>query len=286
MGLWTQTIGLPARCTLFSSAEAERAGADLAIGRVLRVEASGAQAPSHDIAIWNDVVASQGTRLNPQNCPDVFLLNQSACGRVYRRAFLDRIGFSFVDKVIFEDILAHFQLLLVARTVVLVDEPVYFYRVGHQGQITDRKDHTIFDILPVLNRIIDELWKHSATAEVWANFIFLQSWVMLWLCSQIADKQREMLISGFAKIALKFPPRGLIRFRQKFRHDAQASMAVGLQLFGDTDLFEECLRIADASERAKKVVGSNILQRFFIARAQLTSQLARISSRRSWRGAS
>ena len=165
---------------------------------------------------------------------------RSHCGRVYRRAFLDRIGFSFVDKVIFEDILAHFQLLLVARTVVLVDEPVYFYRVGHQGQITDRKDHTIFDILPVLNRIIDELWKHSATAEVWANFIFLQSWVMLWLCSQIADKQREMLISGFAKIALKFPPRGLIRFRQKFRHDAQASMAVGLQLFGDTDLFEEC----------------------------------------------
>ena len=53
-------------------AEAERAGADLAIGRVLRVEASGAQAPSHDIAIWNDVVASQGTRLKSAELPRHF----------------------------------------------------------------------------------------------------------------------------------------------------------------------------------------------------------------------
>jgi hypothetical protein len=38
-----------------------------------------------------------------------------------------------------------------------------------------------------------------------------------------------------------------------------------------------------ASERAKKVAGSDILRRLFVARAQLTSRLARISSQHRWR---
>ena len=268
--------------TMYSalSSAAESVGADLAIARILRVDASGVELPSHDISRWTDIIASGGTRLIPRDCPDVFLLNQSACGRIYRRMFLERTGFAFVDGVVFEDVIAHFQLLLGAKVVVLVDEALYFYRIGHQGQITGRKDRAILDILVVLNRVLDELWNHSANAELWANFIFFQSWTMLWLCAQITEADREKLISGFARIALKFPPRGLIRFRQKFRHDARASTAVGLQLYGNADLFAECVRIADASERAKRVVNSDILQRFFIARAQMTSRLARLASQR------
>ena len=264
--------------------EAESAGADIAIGHGMLVDpASGAQHPFQDIERWNEVIASHGRRLNPQNCPDLFALDTSACRRVYRRAFLERIGFAFVDGILFEDVIASYQLLFRTNSVVLVDETLYFYRVGHSGRITDRKDHALLDILVVLNMVLDELWDHSAGAELWANFIFFQSWVMLWLCAQITDEYRDKLISGAASIALRFPPRGLLRFRQKFRHDIRASTAVELQLYGNARLFAEFARTQVASERAKKVASSGLLRRFFIARAQLTSRLAGIYSRRKSR---
>jgi glycosyltransferase involved in cell wall biosynthesis len=272
--------------TMYSvlSSRADRAGADLAIARGLLVDpVSGAQHPFQDILRWNEVIAAHGSHLNPRNCPDLFTLDTSACRRVYRRSFLENIRFSFRDGTLFEDVIANYQLLFRTNSVVLIDEALYFYRVGHPGRITARKDHALLDILIVLNIVIDELWKHSAGAELWANFIFFQSWVMLWLCAQITDEHRERLISGAASIALRFPARGLGRFRQKFRHDTRASTAVQLQLYGNAHLFAEFAQTQVASERAKKLVNSDILRWFFIARAQLTSRLARIDSQRKLR---
>jgi len=264
--------------------EAESAGADVAIARNLRVNStSGAQEPALDIARWNEFILSHGRRVNPQNCPDLFVLDQSACRRLYRRAFLEGVKFAFVDEVLFEDYIANFQLLFRTSRVVLIDEALYFYRVGDQGQITGRKDRKILDVLIVFNMIVDELWNHFASAELWANFICLQGWYMMWLCAQICDEHREQLASGGARMARSFPPRGLIKFRQKFGDDPRVTTAVDLQLYGNGRLFAEFARTQVASERAKKVVRSNFLQRFFIARAQLTSRLARMSSRRRWR---
>jgi glycosyltransferase involved in cell wall biosynthesis len=265
-------------------AEAESVRADLAIARGVRVEAaSSTQHPFHDITRWQKVIASYGTRLDPRKCPDVFTLDTSACRRVYRREFLERIGFAFVEGILFEDVIAHYQLLLRTNSELLIDQAHYYYLVGHAGQITSRKDHALLDILRVSNRVLDELWNHGADTELWANFIFFQSWVMLWLCGQITDAHRKELIAGGVRIALQFPPRGLARFREKFRQDAKVSTAIELLLYGDVDLFAEFARIAITSERARKIAGSEILRRFFIARAQLTSRLARLSSRRKWR---
>ena len=264
--------------------EAERAGADLAIGRGMRVEeASGAQMTSLDLGRWSELIASQGRRVDPRNCPDLFVLDHSPCKRLYRRAFLEKIGFAFVDGVIFEDVIANYQVLLRTKLVVLIDEPLYFYRVGRHGQITERKDRTVLDILLVFNMVVDELWNQSASAELWANFICVQGWYMLWLCAQITDEHRETLASGATRIARRVPPGGLIRFREKFGDEPRVTTAVDLQLYGSADLFAEFARTEVASERAKKVTSSDILRRLFIARAQVTSRLARMSSRRRLR---
>jgi glycosyltransferase involved in cell wall biosynthesis len=272
--------------TMYSvlTSEAESAGADLAIARNVRVNPTlGTEEPPLDIARWNEFIASHGRRVNPRGCPDLFTLDMSACRKVYSRAFLERIGFAFVDGVIFEDFIAHFQLLFRTNLVVLIDEALYFYRVGHQGQITGRKDGAVLGILLVLDMIVDELWNHSASAELWANFICFQGWIMLWLCSQITDEHRKRLSSGSARVARRFSPRGIIRFRQKFWGDPRVTTVVELQLYGNVDLFAEFARTQVASDRAKKVVGSDVLRRLFIARAQITSRFARISSRRRWR---
>jgi hypothetical protein len=137
--------------------------------------------------------------------------------------------------------------------------------------------------VPAFNLILDELWNYPASAELWANLIYFQGWLILWITSQITAAHREEFVASFTRIALKFPPQGLERFREKFHHDAKVTTAVELQLYGNTDLYAEFARTEVASERAKKVVNSGVLRRFFIARAQLTSGLARISSRRRWR---
>ena len=265
-------------------AEAESAGADVAIATGVDVDStSGAQSPSRDIEAWNEFIASHGRHVIPRNCPDLFALDLSPCRRVYNREFLERIGFTFVEGVIFEDLIANYQLLFRTNFAVLVDEPMYFYRVGRQGQISGRKDHTVLDILLALNMVVDELWNHSASVELWANFICVQGWYMLWNCQQITDEHRERLASGATRIALKFPPRGLTRFRQKFADDPRITTAVDLQLYGNADLFAEFARTQVVSERIKNAVGSDLLRRLSMARAHVTSRFARMSSQRRFR---
>jgi glycosyltransferase involved in cell wall biosynthesis len=263
---------------------AESAGADLAIARNLRVDPiSGSQEASHDIGRWNEFIASHGRLVNPRNCPDLFLLDHSPCKRIYRREFLERAGFAFADGLVFEDLISSFQLLCKASSVVLIDEALYFYRVGRPGQITARADHSLLDAVPAFDLILDELWNYPASPELWANFICFQGRLILWLTSQIKEAYRGEFIAGFARIARKFPPQGLARFREKFQHDTKVTTAVELQLYGNRELYAEFARTGVASERAKVVVSSGVLRRFFIARAKLTSGLARISSQRRCR---
>ena len=68
-----------------------------------------------------------------------------------------------VDGLIFEDVLAHYQLLFASRTCLLLDRPFYKYRINHPGRITDKKDRDILTIFEVLRRSQDTLRAHGAT---------------------------------------------------------------------------------------------------------------------------
>ena len=81
--------------TMYSvlSAEAESAGADVAIATGVDVDStSGAQSPSRDIAGLNEFIALHGRHVIPRNCPDLFPLDLHLGRRLYKREFLDRIG--------------------------------------------------------------------------------------------------------------------------------------------------------------------------------------------------
>ena len=264
--------------------EAESAGAEVAIARNVRVDqASGAQMPGVEIDRWNEFIAAHGRRVNPRNSPDLFLLDHSPCKRVCERSFLESMGFRFAEGLVFEDIISGFQILCEANLVALIDEALYFYRVGRPGQIIGRRDQVILDIVPALRTIMDELWNHSASDELWANFICFQGRLVLYLTSEILSVHKEKLVAGCAAIARKFPPGGLTRFREKFQSDAPVSTAVELQLYGDPALYAEFAQTKAVSARAERVASSRVLRRFFAARAQVTSRLARIASERRWR---
>jgi hypothetical protein len=203
---------------------------------------------------------------------DLFILNPSACTRLFSRSFLRNTKFSFANGLLYEDVIASFQLLLRARAVVLVDEPFYFYRVGHSGQITARKDRKVLDILAVMELVVRELRMHRASAEVWARFIYFQNRIMLWLCAQVDAAYSTDLVRGAFKIGRSFPARSLEIFWQKFASDMGAQTGVCLQLYGNAGIYGDFARTGTLPEIAKDIVTSEAVRRFFLMRARLISR--------------
>ena len=151
--------------------------------------------------------------------------------------------------------------------------------MSRHWQIIECKNNTVLDILRVFNKVVDEFWNKSVSAELWPNFICFQGRYMLWLCAQMTDDHRERLARRATRIARRFPGHGLIRFREKFGNESRVTRAVDLQLYGNAEPFAEFARTQVASERAEKVASSDILRQSLVARAQATSRLARMSPR-------
>ncbi len=110
--------------------------------------------PFFDRAVW-DRIAVRCTRgpFQFREEPRVLLLEPAAWKRLYKRSFLDRIGFQFARGLIFEDVPAHFQVLAEAESVSLLDKVVCYYRMGRPGKITARRDRTLFHVFDVFDLV-------------------------------------------------------------------------------------------------------------------------------------
>lgn len=188
--------------------------------------------PFQDNTLWESLISKDAQLFDPSATPDLFILDTSACRRLYRRSFLKASNFEFADGFLFEDVLANYQLLSKTSRVVLVNKPFYCYRVGHSDRITSRKDAKILQIIEIMQKCIMELIGYQASSELWANFIWFQNWVLLWLCAQIDDADTDKFIQGAFNIARQFPKNGIRCFRRKFSDDERAQRGVFLQLLG------------------------------------------------------
>jgi len=192
-----------------------------------------------DIELWERLISEEAQLYNPLLTPDLFLLSTSACWRLYRQSFLKEKDFKFANGLIFEDILAHYQLLCSTSRVALINKLFYYYRTGHTGRITERKDHKILDVIKILQQCIIALKKNQASAQLWGNFIWFQNWVLLWLCCQINDGDSRKFTNGAFKIARQFPHDGLQFFKCNFLHDEHAQKGVFLQLIGSSSIYRD-----------------------------------------------
>jgi glycosyltransferase involved in cell wall biosynthesis len=192
---------------------------------------SGHTRPFHDHGRLSALAAVQTGVFNPRHVPEVFALDTSVCRRLYDRAFLERLGFRFAEGLLFEDVLAHFQLMLVATRIRVVDRSCYRYRINHPGRITDRSDARILTIFEILVRSQRVLTEEDASLDIWATFIWFQSWVLRWLGSQIATVHRADFVYGIHALVERLPSAALVRFLQQFAHDRQALEFVALERF-------------------------------------------------------
>ncbi|WNF27363.1 CDP-glycerol glycerophosphotransferase family protein [Streptomyces sp. C11-1] len=115
-------------------AELDRSGSDFATGNVLRLRADGGleQSPMYRRPMEKARSATHVTR-------DWLLLgDRIACNKVFRRSFWDEHAFAFPTGVLYEDIAVVLPAHFLARSVDVVEEPVYHWR-DRDGSITTRR---------------------------------------------------------------------------------------------------------------------------------------------------
>ncbi|WP_411079389.1 CDP-glycerol glycerophosphotransferase family protein [Streptomyces sp. cmx-18-6] len=115
-------------------AELDASGSDFATGNVLRLRANGAleQSPMFRKPMEKARPATHVTR-------DWLLLgDRIACNKVFRRTFWDEHAFAFPTGVLYEDIAVVLPAHFLARSVDVVEEPVYHWR-DRDGSITTRR---------------------------------------------------------------------------------------------------------------------------------------------------
>ncbi|MFG2592693.1 CDP-glycerol glycerophosphotransferase family protein [Streptomyces sp. NPDC048438] len=114
--------------------ELDASGSDFATGNVLRLRANGVleQSPMFRRPMEKPRRATHVTR-------DWILLgDRIACNKVFRRSFWDQHAFAFPTGVLYEDIAVVLPAHFLARSVDVVEEPVYHWR-DRDGSITTRR---------------------------------------------------------------------------------------------------------------------------------------------------
>ncbi|MFF9686048.1 CDP-glycerol glycerophosphotransferase family protein [Streptomyces sp. NPDC014623] len=114
--------------------ELDASGSDFATGNVLRLRADGTleQSPMFRRPMEKHRRATHVTR-------DWILLgDRIACNKVFRRSFWDLHAFTFPTGVLYEDIAVALPAHFLARSVDVVEEPVYHWR-DRDGSITTRR---------------------------------------------------------------------------------------------------------------------------------------------------
>jgi len=235
---------------------ASRMGADLTICSGEMVDHNThATKPFHDDQRFAALAIERSEPFDARFVPDAFRLDTSACKRLYRRSWLQELGFHFGEDLLFEDILAHYQLMMSAGRVLLVNRKFYKYRINHPGRITDRRDESVLTVFEVLMRSRHALAANQASSDVWASFIWFQSWVLRWLASQIEAAHYRGFMKGVVRLGQQFPRRGIREFQRRFSEDQQAQVTVALQMFGCKDTF---LRLAMNTLRGReqRIIGT------------------------------
>lgn len=103
----------------------------------------------------------------PINTGDMFKNESYSWNAIFRRSLLDRIGFGFFEKTLYEDLAIHIPFAT-SRTIAYVPRPLYQHR-KHANEITtkaDSKQHC--GIIEVVELLAKE-FKEKVDMSIWAD---------------------------------------------------------------------------------------------------------------------
>ena len=210
-----------------------------------------ATTPFHDEERFAELATRQMKPFDARTVPDAFRLDTSACKRLYRRSLLQQLDFRFAEGFLFEDILAHYQFLMSSAKIQLLNRKFYKYRINRPGRLTDRRDERLLTVFEIMKLSTRTLTQNNASDEIWACFIWFQSWVLRWLTSQVDLSHQDEFVRGVVSLGRQFPRTGIIEFQHKFHDDQVAQLAVAMQIFGWKRAFAKFAanRLSDSDRR-------------------------------------
>jgi len=225
-------------------AQADKDGAELVIADAQVVwDATNTVEAFFDRAVWDALSARcKNGPFRIREEPRALLLEPAVWKRLYRRSFLDRVGFQFAAGLTYEDVPAHFQLHLTARSISLLDQPVCFYRMGRPGKITARRDRIVFQVFDVFDLAEEALRASHADDLVWAFYIKVQMRLCSWLFRQVRQIDRAEFFRRWAAQLHRVPPAAFTRHAHEFpsARDRFSTLCVRrrwflpMRLFGDS----------------------------------------------------
>ncbi|CAK0749325.1 Glycosyltransferase 2-like domain-containing protein [Gammaproteobacteria bacterium] len=180
--------------------------------------------PFYDQAFWDQLLEGQSRRtLEARQSPAVLSLEPNANYRLIRRQFLMDHRLEFPEGLLFEDPPVHFQALLKANRIGLLDIPYYWYRVNRPGKITDEKSQRRFDVLKVATRAIEDLKACNATADQGGAALRVLFRLVWWCGTMTPLDQRRTFFSEACQCFSSVIPRSwvsryLAQNRQDLRH--------------------------------------------------------------------
>lgn len=134
---------------------------------------------THQVQNWADKVTleqlfypgggyeSVGSAVVTKDTPNwmrMYLLEASACRRIFRTHFLKEIRYQFIENTKWEDVWPHFHAIHCAKRCIAVKSSGFVYRVNIANQITSGGGASRLDVAPVFAQILE-----TAIKENWAN---------------------------------------------------------------------------------------------------------------------
>ncbi|MEA2441584.1 MAG: CDP-glycerol glycerophosphotransferase [Thermoleophilaceae bacterium] len=151
----------------------EETGSDFATGNVRRLQSQGIR----PTGFLNEAFAKTRLKTHVSEYPPL-IADRLACNKLFRRSFWDKQGRKFPEGVLNEDIPVVLPLHFAARSVDVIADPVYYWRIrdGEQRSITQRRldpesmPRTLRDRLSAVGQVVDWLDEHGR--RKWKKWYF------------------------------------------------------------------------------------------------------------------
>jgi len=156
---------------------------------------------ANDVEIWQECLEKYGDKPFALNEYPRFLMSINyAWRKIYRKVLFDENGIRFAGTSMSNDVPVHWKTLMFAKSISLVDEALYNYRLGRGEQLIRIKDNRLFDVFDIY-REMDDFFRLEQEYSAYAPyFLRRKMYDFDWIMSKISKELRKEFFSRMQKM--------------------------------------------------------------------------------------
>lgn len=193
--------------------------------------------PFYDSWAWEKIMQGRETLVTTSlRTPDLLLLEPSVALRIVRRSFAFFMDLRFPEGLFYEDLPVHVKGLITARSVGLVNECFYYYRVNRPGKRTSDRSRRRFDVLSIIDNTLGIIKPTLLSPEQGAALLFGLLRITWWCGENTLPSDRRDFYKQ-AIVRFRAMPRGWVKqFKATFKDQPAMRRRLGAFRRGDADV--------------------------------------------------